>query len=110
MNKEDILAQSRKDNKNGDEREKKLRMGSAIPAFFAMGVIGVILMLLELLFLDTVILSRSISLIFTGTAATQQWYLAFTLKKKVWYLIASFWTFSAVLSVLQVIFAFRSMM
>lgn len=110
MNKEDILSKSRADHKNGDEREKQIRMRSAIPAFVGMGAFGITLMLLEFIFLDTVILSRGISLVVVGTVATQNWYLAFTLKKKIWYLNAAFFTCSTVISTLSVINAFRTMM
>ena len=110
MNKEEILAKSRQDHKNEDEREKQIRMRAAIPAFVGMGVIAVTLMLLEMIFLDTVLLSRSLSLVIHGTVATQHWYLAATLKKKVWITSAACFTFCAVLSALQTINAFWEMM
>lgn len=110
MNKEEILAKSREDNQNEDEREKQIRARSAIPAFVGMGVVAVILMLLEMILLDTVLLSRGVYLVIVVALATQNWYLALTLKKKAWFFIAAGFTFNAFLSTLQVISAFRSMM
>lgn len=110
MKKEEILAKSREDNQNEDEREKQIRMRAAIPAFIGMGVIGLTLMLLEMLLLDTVLLSRGIYLVVVGTVATQQWYLALTLKKKSWFISAACFTFCAFLATLQTIDAFRAMM
>ena len=110
MNKEDILAKSREEQKNSDERELQIRGKSAIPAFVGLGVIGVTLMILEAVFLDTTVLSRSIGLIIAGTVATQHWYLAFTLRKKLWFFMAVLFTLKTMLSILQVVDAFQAMM
>ena len=110
MQKEEILAKSREENQTEDEREKQIRQKAAIPAFVGMGVIGVTLMLLEMILLDTVLLSRGIYLLIVGTVATEHWYLAMTLKKKSWFISAACFTFCTAISAAQVFMAFRSMM
>ena len=110
MNKDEILSKSREENKNEDERERQIRMKASIPAFIGMGVIGLTLMLLEMILLDTVILSRGIYLVFMGTTATQNWYLALTLKKKNYFVSAVCFMLCTVIAILQVIMAFRAMM
>ena len=51
MNKEDILARSRSENKNGDERELRIREHShAVSAGFAGALCFIMLMLEELIF------------------------------------------------------------
>ena len=110
MNKEEILAKSREDHKNEDEREKQIRMRAAIPALIGMGVIAITLMVMEILFLDSVLLSRSFGLVFTGAVATETWYLAVTLKKKWWFIAAAGFTISTIISALNVLLVFQSVM
>ena len=110
MNKEEILAKSREDHKNEDEREKQIRMGAAIPAFIGMGVAAVTLMLLEMFLLDTDLLINGLSLVIHVTVATQYWYLAVTVRKKTWFICAACFTFCSLLGILRVIDSFASMM
>ena len=110
VNKEEVLAKSRADNQNEDEREKQIRGRSAILAFIGMGIVGVILMLMEMIFLDTELLSSGVYLVIIVALATQNWYLALTLKKNQWFWLSAGYTFCVLLSTLQVIRAFRSMM
>lgn len=110
MKKEEILAMSREDNRDEDEREKQLRMNAVIPAFIGMGVIGITLTILEVILLDTVIIGKCIHLMIMGSAATSQWYLALILKKKAWYISAACLTYYTIRSTLQVIDAFCALM
>ena len=110
MNKEEVLAKSREDNKNEDEREKQVRMRASIASFIGMGVVGITLMVLEMFLLDTVILSRCIYLVIIGSLTTQNLYLALTLKKKGYLFAAAGFVFCLILAVLQVITAFQTMM
>ena len=109
MNKEEILAKSREDHQNGDEREKKLRMGSAIPAFIAMGAIGVTLMILEMIFLDTEIVSCSVRLMWNGCLCVQNWYLMAVLRKKYLVTLSILWTGIVAMNVWSMIQIFISM-
>jgi hypothetical protein len=109
MDKDEILAKSREENKNEDEREKRLRMGSVIPAFIAMGSIGATLMILEMIFLDTELLSCGLRLMLHGCLCVQNWYLWATLRKKYMITLSILWTFIAAGSVWSMIQVFISM-
>ena len=109
MNKEEILAKSREDNKNEDEREKRLRIGSAIPAFIAMGSIGVTLMILEMIFLDTELLSCGVRLMIYGCLCVQNWYLWAVLRRKYLITLSILWTVIVTMNVWSMIQVFISM-
>lgn len=110
MNKDDILRKSRKENQNGDERENQLRKGSALPAIIAMGVTGLILMILEVAFLDTTLLTNGLYLLFNVVVSVQQWYLFGILKKKNFIFTGICFSLCSVLGILRLIDTFTSMM
>jgi hypothetical protein len=109
MNKEEILAKSREEHQKGDEREKQLRMGSAVPVIITMGVVGVLLILVEGIFLDTVILSYGVRLMLHASLCVQNWYLLAVLKKKYLIITGVIFTVGTVLNVYFLIDIFISM-
>ena len=82
MNKEEILLKSRKENKDGDEREMGLAKGSGMIVIIAFGVSLLVLSLIEAIFLETEILTDGLGLQLFFAWAVQQLYLLITLKKK----------------------------
>ena len=110
MKKEEILEKNRMDNKEEDEREKKLRLTATIPVLIAFGIASVALVIAELVLLDTEILLYSFALIVDSMICVESWYLLFALKKKIFYVIAPVWTLITVSSVLQVMDVFHTMM
>jgi len=109
MNKEEILAKSRQEHQNGDEREKQLRMGSAVPVIITLGVTAVLLMLAEEIFLDTKILSWGVKLMIQASVCVQNWYLLAVLKKKILILLGIIFTIGTTLNVYILIDLFISM-
>lgn len=110
MNKYEILKKAREENQNCDEREYQLRKGSAIVAIVTMGLVGFILMILELSFLDTELLQNGLSVLFTVVLSVQHWYLLFILKEKYYIITGVICTVSSILSILRLIDTFASMM
>ena len=111
MKKEEILAKSREENRNEDEREKQLRMGSGIVSFAAMGVVGVILMFAEAIFLETELLLHTVPLMLHVALCLFSWYMVAVSKKKTAWLICGIaWLFNLALSLCRVIETFIAMM
>lgn len=109
MNKEEILAKSRQEQQDGDEREKHLRLRAFIPMWITMITVGGSLMLAEGFFLDTDIVSSSVQLMFHSCLCVQNWYELAVLRKK--YLIATsiVFTLLAVRYLWKLILAFIAM-
>ena len=110
MNKYDILKKSREENKNGDERERLIRKGIATPTLIAMGVIGVILMLLEKVYLETELLSNSLVVLFVVATAVQQWYMLLVVKQKFYIFSGILLTINSIIVIRDLIDTFVSMM
>ncbi len=109
MDRDDILKKSREENRNGDERELQIRRQAALPVIITMGIIGLILMCLEWIFLDTTLLTDGLYLLFTFVAAVQQWYLLAVLKKKYLIFTGIAFTFVSILAIMNLIDTFISM-
>lgn len=110
MNKYDILKKSREENKNGDERERLIRKGIATPTLIAMGVISVILMLLEKVYLETELLSNSLVVLFVVATAVQQWYMLLVVKQKFYIFSGILFTINSIIVIRDLIDTFVSMM
>ena len=110
MDRDEILKKSREENKDGDEREIQLRTTSVMPVIITMGVVGLILMVLENILLDTQLLTNGLYLVIMLVAAVQQWYLLILIKKKYLIFTGFCFTFASVLAVLRLIDTFASMM
>ena len=110
MKKEEILAKSREENRNEDEREKQLRKKSGLAMFIAMSLTGGILSLAEIIFLETEILLYGIQLMIFVSLGVQNWYFWATGKKKIHLVLGIFWVVLIVSSLCRVIQVFISMM
>ena len=111
MKKEEILAKSREENRDEDERERYLRKGSAVAAFVAMGLTGVVLMFAEAFFLETELLLHAVPLMLHMALCLFCWYrVAISKKKAVWIFCGIVWIFNIALSAYRVIETFIEMM
>ena len=110
MKKEEILAKSREENRNEDEREKQLRKNAGLAMLIAMSLTGGILSYAEIIFLETEILLYGIQLMIFVSLGVQNWYFWATGKKKIHLVLGIFWVVLIVSSLCRVIQVFISMM
>lgn len=82
MNKEEILAKSRQENKDADERETQIKL-KAISISRSVGImLCFVILLLETIMLDTSIIGFACLTINFSMRATESWVTTLILKKK----------------------------
>ena len=97
MNKEDILEKSRQENKNGDEREAKIRLNS-----YAMSAAIGALLCIVFVFIENIVFDRStplIWIIYCGMLFSKSILDAVKLKKKLDLVLSALWGLCVVLNV-----------
>ena len=89
MNRDDILAKSRKENSGGDEREAHVRMRAGNISYAVGGVLCVLISFVVTVFLEGLdLVSYVCWLIYCGMGATEYWIRAVQLKTK-WEIIGA---------------------
>lgn len=105
MNKDEILAKSRKENKSADEYETHIRLRAGKISKAVGVVLAFILVLIETIFLDSSVIGWTALTIAFGMNAVEDWIIVIKAKPKTEWFSIIFDTLIFIASVIQLIVA-----